>query len=461
MRTCKILVPSGCLGSPCPEDALRAGVAMRPDAIAVDAGSTDSGPYYLGAATSKMTRKAIKRDLRQLMLARNALGVPLLIGSCGTSGSDAGVDWTAEICREIAQEEGLRAKVALLYSEQTPAGLQPYLEAGRVKPLPPLGELTADVLNACDHIVALIGYEPFADAVADGADIVLAGRATDTAVLAAMALAAGLPAAPAWHAAKIAECGGLCTTSGSDGGVMITIDEEGFEVEPLGANARCTPYTVSAHLLYENANPYQLKEPGVIIDARDSVYTSLDDRKVRVTATRAEAQPYTMKLEGAGRAGFRTMSFTGLADPKAMHAIGAWLAQLKAVLRARIESTLGYGPEDYQIDFRPYGWNALDQSSHAAEAPVPNEVGLMVLVSAPTQDRAHEIAKFCNPALLHFPLSQDGPMPSWAFPFSPAEVDMGPYYEFRLNHVVSVDHPSELVRRTIITVGEDANSAAA
>jgi hypothetical protein len=461
MKPYKILVPSGCLGYPCPDKALRRGMGLRPDAIAVDAGSTDSGPYYLGSATSRMTRKAIKRDLRQLMLARDELGIPLLIGSCGTSGTDAGVDWTADICAEIAREDGLRAKVALIYSEQSAETLKAVRAQGRIAALPPLGELTDETLDSCDHIVALLGYEPFAKAVADGADIVLAGRATDTAVLAAMALDAGLPAGPAWHAAKTAECGGLCTIGGSQAGVMISVDAEGFEVEPLSASSQCTPYSVSAHLLYENADPYRLKEPGVLIDASRSVYRSLDERTVRVTGTVAEAMPYTMKLEGSGRLGFRTMAFVAMSDPKLMADPGPWLDQLADSLRRRIESTLGYGPDDYDTDFRPYGWNALDQSAHAGDAPPPREIGLMLIVSAATQDQASEIAKFCSPALLHFPLSREAPMPSWALPFSPAEVEMGPYYEFRLNHVVHIDDPMQLVRMKTLTVGSDVAHASA
>ena len=461
MKSFKILVPSGCLGTDYPEATLQRGVSLKPDAIAIDAGSTDSGPYYLGAATSKMTDKAIRKDLQRLMRARDQLGVPLLVGSCGTSGTDAGVDWTAQICAEIARKEGLSARVALIYSEQSPDILGALLQRGRIKPLPPLGELTPEVLASCDHIVALLGYEPFAAAVAQGAQIVLAGRATDTAVLAAMALDAGFPAAQAWHAAKTAECGGMCAVGSGQGGVMITIDAEGFEVEPLNLSNRCTPYSVSAHLLYENADPYRLKEPGVVIDAGDAVYRSVDERIVRVTGTKAQTTPYTMKLEGSGRAGFRTMSFTALADPKVMSRFDEWLTALKSVLLSRIEATLGYGVGDYEIDFRPYGWNALDQSAHANEAPPAREVGLMVIVSASTQERANEIAKFCNPALLHFPLGRDAPMPSWAFPFSPAEIDMGPYYAFRLNHVVEVDDPLQLVRTMLITVGRDVDHAVA
>jgi hypothetical protein len=408
-----------------------------------------------------MTRKAIKHDLRQLMRARDELGVPLLIGSCGTSGTDAGVDWTAEICAEIAREDGLQAKVALIYSEQSAKSLMELRAEGRITPLPPLGDLTDDVLASCDHIVALLGYEPFAKAVAEGADIVLAGRATDTAVIAAMALDAGLHAGAAWHAAKTAECGGQCCVGTGQGGVMITVDEAGFEVEPLSADNQCTPYSVSAHLLYENADPFHLKEPGVVIDASRAAYKPIDERVVRVTGTVAEPMPYTMKLEGSGRAGFRTMSFTAMSDPKLMANFGPWLETLSKALRSRIGSTLGYGPDDYEIDFRPYGWNVLDQSVQAADAPPPREIGLMVIVSAATQEQASEIAKFCNPALLHFPIARDQPMPSWAFPFSPAEVEMGPRYEFRLNHVVHIDDPMQLVRTRFIDVGQEVAHAVA
>jgi hypothetical protein len=76
----------------------------------------------------------------------------------------------------------------------------------------------------------------------------------------------------------------------------------------------------------------------------------------------------------------------------------------------------------------------------------------MALVTAPTQEMANEIAKFANPMLLHFPLEPDDPMPSFAFPFSPAEVDLGALYEFKLNHVVALADPLDLTRTTYFTI---------
>ena len=459
MEPCRVLVPSGVLGSGCPQDAFDRGVALRPHAIAVDGGSTDSGPYYLGAAVSKMTRAATKRDLRQAMRGRAELGVPLLVGSCGTSGTDAGVDWMADICREIAEEDEQEVTVALLYSEQPVPRLETQRAAGRVSPLPPMGELSRETLAECDHVVALMGWEPFADSITAGADIVLAGRTTDTAVLAAVPLMRGAHAGGAWHAAKVAECGGLCTASTRRGGVMFSVDGEGFEIEPLAEDNRCTPESVSAHMLYENADPYRLKEPGVVLDVEAARYAALDERRVRVMGSIAEPAPYTMKLEGSGAVGFRTQAFSAIADPKVLADFDRWRSALDGYLRAQIVSVLGLGPDDYDLQLRAYGHDALGAA--APSAPPPREVGLMALVTAATQARATEIAKFCNPVLLHFPLDPSDPLPSFAFPFSPAEVELGATYAFKLNHVIAVDHPSELVRTEVRRFGRSAADVAA
>ena len=81
------------LGAGWNEATIERGLELGIDVITVDAGSTDSGPYYLGSATPKTTAKAVARDLRSLLRAAARADVPLIVGSCGTSGTDAGVDW--------------------------------------------------------------------------------------------------------------------------------------------------------------------------------------------------------------------------------------------------------------------------------------------------------------------------------------------------------------------------------
>ena len=88
-HTTAILVPIGALGMGVRASDVAAGLAAGAHAIACDAGSSDSGPAYLATGLAKYSRDAVKTDLAILMRAQASTGIPLLIGSCGTSGSDA------------------------------------------------------------------------------------------------------------------------------------------------------------------------------------------------------------------------------------------------------------------------------------------------------------------------------------------------------------------------------------
>jgi hypothetical protein len=192
----RILVPLGMLGAGVRAHEVDRGIALGAHAIAVDGGSTDSGPAYLGAAMAKMPAEALAADVRLLLGRARAAGLPIIVGSAGTSGTDAGVDWLADIVETVAAEDGLSLRVARIYSEQSAAELGARLDAGRTRPLPPSAPLTRELLDRCDHIVGLLGAEPIIAALDDGADVVIAGRATDTAVIAAPALRLGAPPGP-------------------------------------------------------------------------------------------------------------------------------------------------------------------------------------------------------------------------------------------------------------------------
>ncbi|MGJ7506225.1 acyclic terpene utilization AtuA family protein [Variovorax sp. GT1P44] len=452
--TVNVLVPTGALGAGVRESDVAAGLAAGAHAIACDAGSTDSGPAYLATGRAKYSRDAVKTDLAILMRAQARSGLPLLVGSCGTSGCDAALDWTRDIALEIARENGLHPRIALLYSEQQPSLMRERAEAGRVEPLPPMTSTGAELFGRCEHIVALMGPEPYMAALQAGADIVLGGRTTDTAVLAALPLLRGAGTGPAWHAGKIAECGGLCTVSSRDGGVMIRIGKDAFEVEPLGTSNRCTPQTVSAHMLYENSDPFELVEPGGVLDVTNARYTAVDDRVVRVTGSRFTPRPYTMKLEGASTGAFQTLMLIGIQDRKVLAELDRFVDQMHEQLVRRVDDTMGARAGHFDISLRTYGWNAVSGLPMGPGTPSPREVGLLFVATAATQELATQVAKTCNPLFFHMPLDREQPLPSYAFPFSPAEIERGAVYEFMLNHVVHVEHPLELVRTEFVDAGE-------
>jgi hypothetical protein len=450
----RVLVPTGALGMTIDRDALAAGVAAGPDIIAVDGGSTDSGPSYLGCGVSKYSRATTKAEWRDLMLAREKAGVPLVIGTAGTCGADSAVDWFLGITRELAEELGQKLRVAVLYSGQPADRITGALAEGRVAALPAAPEISVDSVQNCTNIVALAGAEQIAEALNTGADIVIAGRTTDTAIIAALPLMRGCHPGGAWHGAKIGECGAIATTEPATGAIQIDFDAEGFTITPLGKTARATPYTVSAHMLYENTDPFILYEPGGHLDVTAATYSALDDRRTRVEGSAWVPGPYSVKLEGARIAGYQTVSLTLLRDRRYVANARAWADDITARCQAAVAQRMGLAPEDFTIELRLIGVDAtLGALENAAVTPV--EVGVIAIATAPTEAQAAEIGKILNPYLLHHALSEDEPMPTFAFPFSPAEMQRGALYEFCLNHVLALDDPMAAFRLETHEVGHD------
>ncbi|MDR1443858.1 MAG: DUF1446 domain-containing protein [Treponema sp.] len=450
MNTCKVLMPIGGLGGGINQEAFDYGMAWGPDVIAIDAGSTDSGPAYLATGTCKYNRGMLKNDLGIAIRGGMKAGVPVFVGSCGTCGTDSTVDECFEIVSEIFNEEGFTGKIARIYSQQDPAALKKKWDENKIHGLEGAPAAARETFDECDNIVALLGAEPFIEAYKNGANVILAGRATDTAIIAALPIYKGCNVAAAWHGAKVVECGAQCADKEDGMGVFLTVDETGFYVKPLMPDAHCTPYTVSAHLLYENADPYYLKEPSGAMLTKNAVYTQADEHTVRVTGCGFEhAEQYTMKLEGASAAGYQNISLIGIANRKVCADPERWIKNISAYVDKYIQK-VGYSHDDYSFNFKAYGYNAVVAGPVPAGTPAPREIGMLLTVTAKTQDMATKIAKVFNPFLLHFPadFEQAGreQLPSFAFPFSPADCPRGATYEFKLHHVVDVDDPLELAR---------------
>ncbi|SMX23397.1 acyclic terpene utilization AtuA family protein [Boseongicola aestuarii] len=439
----RILIPSGALGLGYDPDALERGIANKPDLIAIDGGSTDSGPSYLGRGVSKYARSSTKAEWAGLMDAARRAGCPLVIGTAGTCGAGSAVDWLLGITREVLADTGQSAKIAVLKSDQAPDDISAALAAGRVTPLPAAPEIDVPLIESCTNIVALAGVEQISAALATGADIVIAGRTTDTAIIAALPIERGVDAGLAWHAAKIGECGALCATNPQSGVLQVDFESDSFVLTPLAEGAHATPHTVSAHMLYENSDPFLLYEPGGVLDVTGARYEALDDTRVRVTGSKwSPSDDYTVKLEGARVAGFQTIVLALLRDARYVANAAAWAEDIVARCTAKAVARTSATEDDFSIEIRLIGQNA---TLGALETRLgdPVEIGALGLVTAKTPELAGEIGKLLNPYLLHHPLTRDEEQPTFAFPFSPAEIDRGAIYEFCLNHVLRLDDPMD------------------
>jgi hypothetical protein len=156
-----------------------------------------------------------------------------------------------------------------------------------------------------------------------------------------------------------------------------------------------------------------------------------------------------MKLEGASGGAFQTIMFIGIEDPVVLRSLNLFEERLTNCLRERVQWTIGAG--DWDISLRIYGWNGISGRPRPEGTPAPLEVGVMFVATAESQALATLIAKTCNPLFFHFPLEPGLEMPSYAFPFTPAEIERGQVYEFRLQHVLETRDPQEFVRPRILT----------
>ncbi|HJY47353.1 MAG TPA: acyclic terpene utilization AtuA family protein [Stellaceae bacterium] len=262
MASFPLVSATGMLGSGFRPDSLDKAISLGARIIGCDAGSTDPGPGPLATGTCMFSAAAVKRDTEIMMSRAIKAGIPLIVGSAGTSGSDAGLAWMVDIVHEIAREQGLHFKLAVIHSELSSEVVRRHLAEGRARALPPSAPLCEADIAAATHIVGMMGVEPIQLALTAGAQIVVAGRSSDTSIFAALPLLEGYAPAVVWHMAKILECGAAAVAVRTAPDCMMAVlHEDSFDVFPLRKDYHCTPQSVASHTLYENADPFDLKEP--------------------------------------------------------------------------------------------------------------------------------------------------------------------------------------------------------
>jgi hypothetical protein len=446
-----IYAPLGMLGYGFPEPSLEAALAHDLAIFAMDAGSTDPGPYYLGVGRSFTSRTMVKRDLGLLLPAARRRGVPLVIGSAGGAGGAPHLAWTVEIVREIAAEQGLHFRMAVIEAEQDKGYLKEQLARGAIVDFETGRELTPEDIDACAHVVGQMGVEPVIEALQAGAEVVVAGRAFDAALTAALPIMQGIDRGLALHMGKIVECGSLVAVPRTSDGVLAHIAEDHFLIQPADPHKRCTVDLVAAHTLYEKSDPYRLHLPGGMLDLTAARFERHDDRTVKVSGSRfVPAEQYTVKLEGAARVGYRTVCLAGARDPILIERID----EVTDRVRAKLKNDLaGMVPDDgYQLVFRLYGRDGvmgpLEPELRAGEresgrvGQQPYELGIVIEVIAPTQEVADTVCALARSAALH--QGYEGRLANagnLAFPYSPAEFAAPAVYEFRVYHLMRVDDP--------------------
>ncbi|EGJ71335.1 hypothetical protein Bcop_1131 [Bacteroides coprosuis DSM 18011] len=443
MKELRILSTTAILGYGFPIESFQAGMERKPDVIAVDAGSTDPGPYYLGAGISFTDPNAVKRDLEIMIPAGLENKVPVIIGSAGGSGGRPHVELTLNIIKEIAKEKKLNFKLAIIQSEFDKDFIKAELKKGNVTPLAPAKPITEKDVDESVRIVAQMGEEPFIKALESGADVILAGRSYDPSVFASLAVKNGFDKGLALHLGKILECAAITCLPGSGSDCMFGyLREDGFILEPLSPLRKCTTLSVAAHTLYEKTNPYILPGPGGALNLHDTKFTQVDDNKVHVTGTKfVPTDEYFVKLEGVRKVGYRTISCAATKDPIMISKIDDIVVNVKK----RVEDNFKHYGMKFFLDFKIYGKNGVMSMFKGIEGETGDELLIIIEAVADTQQHADTICGFARSTMLHYGyegrISTAGNL---AFPFSPSDCHVGEVFEFNVYHLLKVADPVSL-----------------
>jgi hypothetical protein len=461
LQQIRFVSPVGSVGGGISGTALEEALAQAPHFIACDAGTTDAGPFSLGMGIPAFPREAVKRDLSLMLRAGRKANIPVIIGSAGTAGGDVHVDWVLEIAREIVAEHRLTLRTAVIYAEQDKAYLKRLLHQDRILPLDPAPPISDSIIDSSSRIVGMMGAEPLQQAILDGADFVLAGRCSDSALFAAIPLMQDFPPGLAWHAGKVSECGTLvCDTLGK-GVIFTTISHDEITIRPYGAGLRCTPHSVAAHSLYENSDPYLHRECSATFDLTKSTFEAIDDVTVRIRGSEFISEPYTVKLEGAALAGYQSIIVGGIRDPYIIRQLDSWLATVHSYIDESVSHVLGDEADksSYSVVFHTYGINAVMGCLEPDPKHLPHEVGIVLEATASTQDMAHKLAQLSRQPLLHYPIKEwAGSITAFACLHNPAVIDRGPVYRFNLNHVAVPSTPLEMFRTRFVDLSASGKS---
>jgi hypothetical protein len=425
----KILAASGQLGFGIPQASFERGMARQPHVVGCDMGSIDPGPYYLGSGEMAAPRTMVKRDLALVLTASLNAGVPLIIGSAGTAGATPHLEATLAVLREIATEKGLSFRLVTVRSDLKADIVLNSLAKGELQPIGPMPEPSEEDVILCQHIVGQCGTETLARALALDPDVLITGRACDTAIFSVFPELLGYPQGLSLHMAKVIECTSLCCQPGGRDAMLATLDMDGFTLESMNPECHATPASVAAHALYEQANPYEVEEPGGTLRLNRARYEAVDGHRTRVSGAEFEprAQP-TLKIEGSAYVGSRVVLIAGVADPRLLSCLPEVLAAITEKVRTLLQG-------DWCVVPHIYGQGAV--------RPLPSEqfsrheAGLVVEFIAKDADEAMTVASVFKQNLLHhaFPqrLTTAGNL---AFCFTPPELAGREAYRFVLYHVM-------------------------
>ena len=413
-----------------------AGQGFWGDSLDAPRRQVDGGPVdylmldYLAEVTMSILQKQKERDPR-LGYARDFVGamasvLPAVVGrGVRVIANAGGVNprGCADAIRALAAQEGVagRVHVGVISGDDLLPRLDELLGAGHGLANMDTGEALTSIRDRVIAANVYIGSGPIVEALGRGANVIITGRSTDTALTMAPLRHEFGWAAADWDrlaagivAGHIIECGAQCSGGNClhDWRDVPNLADVGYPIVEAspdgtfvvtkhhGTGGWVTIPSVTEQLVYEMGDPRAYITPDVIADFTTIRLERAGPDRVRVFGIRGRPPTDTLKVSVAYRAGFKAVGTLVYAWPDALDKA----RRADEVLRTRLDR-MGLRFEHVLTEF--VGVNATHGPLAGARGDPP-EVQLRVGVRAQDRPSVERFARELAPLVLNGPPSVTG-----------------------------------------------------
>jgi len=385
---------------------------------------------YLAEVTMSILQKQKERDpsmgyardfvgaMESVLPAVTGRGVKVIANAGGVNPPAC-----AAAVKAVAEKHGAGGKltIGVVTGDDLLDRLDDLIRAGHALSNMDTGEPLSTVRDRVLSANAYIGSVPIVDALAKGANVVITGRSTDTALTMAPLRHEFGWGATSWDqlaagivAGHIIECGAQCSGGNClyDWRSIPDLANVGYplvEAKPDGTfvvtkhpntGGRVSVPTVTEQLVYEMGDPHSYITPDVIADFTTIRLAPDGENRVRVSAIKGKPPTDKLKVSIAYRSGFKAVGTLVYAWPDALEK--AQLAD--RVLRERLDR-LGLHFDHVLTEFVGAGATHGRLAGDQHEAP---EVQLRFGVRGPDKAAVERFTREIAPLVLNGPPSVTG-----------------------------------------------------
>src|SRR5579862_2873451 len=319
--------------------------------------------------------------------------------------------------REVAKRQGIAVKVATVAGDDILGRLDDLIRCGIELKSMDTGEPLSTIRPRVQSANVYFGAFPVADALAQGAQIVITGRVTDTGLALAPMIHEFQWKADDWDrlaagtiAGHTIECGAQCTGGNCqvDWQTIPDMADVGYpivEAEPdgtfvvtkhSGTGGRVTVASIKEQLLYEMGDPHEYITPDCIADFTTIQLEQCGPDRVRFSGIRGKPATNFYKVSISYSAGYKATGMLAYSWPDAY----AKAQAADRIVRQRLDH-LGLKFDAIRTEF--VGVNACHGPLAGEPSPDIGEVGLRIGVRSGYRTPVERFTKEIAPLALNGP----------------------------------------------------------